>query len=172
MSTAHHNLSSFDSHALPSAKGMKAGIVVSEWNSGVTHALLEGALVFLQQHGVEEQDLVVTKVPGSFELPFGAQLLAEHSEVEAIICLGCVIQGETRHFDFVSQGVTEGVMRVSLDYHLPVIFGVLTTDTEAQALDRAGGRYGNKGTEAAVTAIRMIAFQRLLSGGQNTPLSE
>lgn len=172
MSTANHNLSTFDALTLPDASGMRIGIVVSEWNSGITNALLEGAIQLLRQAGIHDSDLMVYKVPGSFELPFGAQLFAEHTDMDAIICLGCVIQGETRHFDFVCQGVTEGVMRVSLDYHLPVIFGLLTTNTLEQALDRAGGKHGNKGTEAAVTALKMIVLQRSLAGDEGVAFTE
>jgi 6,7-dimethyl-8-ribityllumazine synthase len=172
MSTANHNLSTFDALTLPDASGMRIGIVVSEWNSAITNALLEGAIQLLRQAGIHDSDLMVHKVPGSFELPFGAQLFAEHTDMDAIICLGCVIQGETRHFDFVCQGVTEGVMRVSLDYHLPVIFGLLTTNTLEQALDRAGGKHGNKGTEAAVTALKMIVLQRSLAGDEGVAFTE
>lgn len=141
---------------------MRIGIVVSEWNEKVTGALAQGCIDTLKENGVEEEDLILRYVPGSFELPLGAQLLAENTDVDAVVCLGCVIQGETRHFDFVCQGVTEGVSRVSLDYSLPVIFGVLTTNDLQQAVDRAGGKHGNKGIEAAVTALKMIALQREL----------
>ncbi|HRY99189.1 MAG TPA: 6,7-dimethyl-8-ribityllumazine synthase [Bacteroidales bacterium] len=166
MSTAHQNLSSYDAATLPRAEGLRIGIVVSDWNVRVTGALLEGAVALLTAQGIAAKDLIIRRVPGSFELAFAAQLLAEHTDVEAILCLGCIIQGETRHFDFVAQGVTQGIGRVSLDYHLPVIFGVLTTETLEQALERSGGRHGNKGTEAAVTALRMIDLQRSLEVDQ------
>lgn len=151
---------------------MRIGIVVSEWNEKITAELLEGCRETLTLHQVQQEDILVKLVPGSFELPFGAQLLAENTDVDAIICLGCVIQGETRHFDFVCQGVTQGISQVSLDYSLPVIFGVLTTDTLEQAMDRAGGKHGNKGIEAAITALKMIELQWAMESDADEPLAE
>jgi 6,7-dimethyl-8-ribityllumazine synthase len=113
----------------------------------------------LKKHGINEKNIVVKHVPGSFELPLGAQFLAEYDDVDAVICLGCVIQGETPHFTYVCQGVTQGIVQLNLDYNIPFIFGVLTTETEDQAADRSGGKCGNKGDEAAITAIRMAALQ-------------
>jgi 6,7-dimethyl-8-ribityllumazine synthase len=157
---ATKNLSEYDINSVPTAEGMKFGIVVAEWNYQVTGALAQGAVDTLKKHGALDENIQVKHVPGTFELPLGGQFFAENSDVDAIILLGCVIQGETRHFDFICQGVTYGATKLNLDYNTPVIFGVLTTDNEQQALDRAGGRLGNKGDEAAVTAIKMVALQR------------
>ena len=159
MATSLKNLSKYDSNAIPNAEGLQFGIVVSEWNYEITGALLQGAIDTLLKHGVTEEDIVVKHVPGSFELSVGAQFMAEYTEVDAIICIGCVIQGETPHFNYICQGVTQGITNVSLDYNVAVVFGVLTTDTLEQAQDRAGGKHGNKGVEAAVTAIKMAVLQ-------------
>ena len=159
---ATKNLSDYDLSSVPSAKSMKFGIVVSEWNYQITGALAQGAFDTLVKHGALEENIIVKHVPGSFELTLGGQFLAEYTDVDAILLLGCVIQGETRHFDFICQGVTSGATKLNMDYNLPVIFGVLTTDNEQQALDRAGGKLGNKGDEAAVTAIKMVALQKSL----------
>ena len=137
---------------------MKFGIVVSEWNQEITAALLDGTLSTLRKHGVKQENIQILTVPGSFELPFGARVLAEQFNPNAVICLGCVIQGETRHFDYICQGVTFGITELNLDYDIPFIFGVLTTEDQQQALDRAGGKHGNKGDEAAVTALKMSAL--------------
>jgi len=139
---------------------MRFGIVVADWNPDVTHALLAGAETTLMRHGVSSEDIIVRHVPGSFELTLGAQFLAEYEDLDAVICLGCIIQGETPHFTYICQGVTQGITQLNLEYNIPFIFGVLTTYTHQQALDRAGGRLGNKGDEAAVTAIKMAALQR------------
>lgn len=156
------NLSENRGSALPSAGGMRFGLVVAEWNAEVTDALLHGAVDTLKHNGVDDQDIEVVHVPGSFELPLGGQLLAATGRFDAIILLGCVIQGETRHFDFICQGVTQGTMDLNLKFNLPFVFGVLTTGNQQQALDRAGGRLGNKGTEAALTAIKMVALKNNL----------
>jgi 6,7-dimethyl-8-ribityllumazine synthase len=158
MSTS--NLSTYDPGSIPDAAGMRFGIAVSDWNSEVTWALLEGTVKTLKLHGAEEIDIVIKHVPGSFELTLGAQFLAEYDDLDAVICLGCVIQGETPHFTYICQGVTQGITQLNLEYNIPFIFGVLTTNTQQQAADRAGGRLGNKGDEAAVTAIKMAALQR------------
>lgn len=132
------------------------GIVVAEWNDEVTGALYEGALKTLLNAGASQAQIVKKVVPGSFELSLGAQWLAQRQDIDAVICLGCVIQGETRHFDFICQACAIGITEVGLKYNKPVIFGVLTTDNQKQALDRAGGKHGNKGDEAAATAIKML----------------
>lgn len=150
----------YDPEFIPSAKGMLTGIVVSEWNTVITNALLEGAYSTLIKHGAKKQDIVVKYVPGSFELPLGAQFLFEYEDVDAVICLGCVIQGETRHFEFICNAVANGVLKVGLDYNAPAIFGVLTTNSIEQAMERSGGKHGNKGTEAAISAIKMFAFEQ------------
>lgn len=160
MATAYHNLSEYESDALPSAGNMRFGVVVSEWNPGVTEKLLEGVLGTLQAQGATPDNIIVCNVPGSFELVYGAKLLAEKANVDAVIALGSVVRGDTPHFDYVCQGVTQGISYLNAMQPVPVIFGVLTTDNMEQATDRAGGRYGNKGDEAAVTAIKMIALRR------------
>lgn len=160
---ATKDLSAYDASTVPSANRMKFGIVVAEWNWEITGALAQGALNTLVKHGVNEQDIEIHHVPGSFELPMGGQFLAETGRFDAILLIGCVIQGETRHFDFICQGVTQGAVDLNLKYNLPFIFGVLTTDNQQQALDRAGGIHGNKGDEAAITAIKMVDLKRRLS---------
>ena len=144
---------------VPSAHDMSFGIVVSEWNPEITDALLEGAYSTLIAAGAVADDIIVKYVPGSFELTLGAQFFAEYGDVDAIICLGCVVQGETPHFNYVCQGVTHGITEINLQYNLPVIFGVLTTNTQEQAKERAGGKHGNKGKEAAIAAIKMATLQ-------------
>ena len=153
------DLSAYNPNTVPSAKGMRFGIVVSDWNNEITWSLLKAAVDTLKKHGTIEQNIVVKHVPGSFELPLGGQFIAEYDDVDAVICLGCVIQGETPHFTYVCQGVSNGISSLSLEYNIPFIFGVLTTDTLQQAVDRAGGKHGNKGDEAAITAIKMAALQ-------------
>ena len=150
---ATQNLSKYSD--LPDASGMRVGIVVAEWNSDITFALRDGAIETLLAHGVKDSDIMLRYVPGSFELTAGAQMTAKKNIVDVIICIGCVIRGETPHFDYICQGVTMGLTQVSIKYEIPVVFGVLTTNNIEQALDRAGGKYGNKGVEAAVTAIKM-----------------
>jgi len=154
------NLSSYDPDTIPKANKMRFGVVVSDWNSEVTWSLLQGAVNTLKNHGAKDDNIIVKHVPGSFELTLGAQFLAEYDDLDAVICLGCVIQGETPHFTFICQSVTQGITQLNMEYNIPVIFGVLTTITQQQAVDRAGGKLGNKGDEAAVTAIKMAALQR------------
>lgn len=158
MATNFKNLSSYDPEQVPSARGMKFGIVVSEWNREITGSLLKACTETLLKQGAREEDLLIQWVPGSFELTYGAKRLAEDEEPDAVICLGCVIQGETRHFDYICDSVTYGITELNLSYDLPFIFGVLTTGNMEQARDRAGGKHGNKGTEAAITAIKMAAL--------------
>ncbi len=158
MATAYQNLSAYDFNSVPDASEMNIGIVVAEWNKTITEKLLEGACNTLEKHGVREKNIVIGRVPGSVELVFGAKRLAESKEVDAIIILGCVVKGETPHFDYVCNSVTQGITELNLMYDIPFIFGLLTTDNMQQAEDRAGGKYGNKGDEAAVTAIKMIDF--------------
>lgn len=158
MSTELKNLSSCNKDDVPSGEKGIFGIVVSEWNREITDNLLRGAVDTLMEHGVDDKDIYIRHVPGSFELPFGASTLLEKKRFDAIICLGCVIQGETRHFDFICDAVANGIMQVSLKEEIPVVFGVLTTNTLEQARDRSGGKHGNKGVEAAVTALKMAAL--------------
>ena len=158
MASSQKNLSDYTTDNLPDVSGKTFAVLVSEWNEGITHALADGARATLRQHGVPDDHVLVRTVPGSFELPLAAQKMASQEAVHAVICLGCVIQGETPHFDYVCQAVALGLKDVGLKYDKPVIFGVLTTSTLKQAQDRAGGKHGNKGDEAAITAIKMLAF--------------
>ncbi|PKP09683.1 MAG: 6,7-dimethyl-8-ribityllumazine synthase [Bacteroidetes bacterium HGW-Bacteroidetes-4] len=162
MATSLKNLSDYNMLLVADAGNMKFGIVVAEWNSEITEALYQGAYTTLLKHGAKEENIIRKYVPGTFELTLGAQLIAQNTDVDAVIVLGCVIQGETRHFDFICQGITQGITTLNMDYSMPFIFGVLTTDNQQQALDRAGGKHGNKGNEAAVTAIKMVSLQRSL----------
>jgi 6,7-dimethyl-8-ribityllumazine synthase len=156
------NLSAYDKQSIPSAANIRIGIVVSEWNETITQALLKGAFSTLLKHGAKQENIYLDYVPGSFELPLGAKLLLDAEDLDAVICLGCVIQGETKHFDFICNAVSNGIMQVALDFEVPVIFGVLTTNTLQQAIDRSGGKHGNKGDEAAISAIKMIALKNEL----------
>jgi 6,7-dimethyl-8-ribityllumazine synthase len=153
------NLSAFDPEEIPDAGKMCFGIVVSDWNKDITWSLLDGATETLRKHGVKKDSIITKHVPGTFELTLGAQFLAEYDDLDGVICLGCVIQGETPHFTYICQSVTYGITKLNLEYNIPFIFGVLTTNTHQQAADRSGGKHGNKGIEAAVTAIKMAALQ-------------
>lgn len=158
MATAYQNLSDYDFNSVPDGSEMTFGIVVAEWNKHITEKLLEGACNTLEKHGVKPENIYVKRVPGSFELTFGAKRMAETKDVNAVIVLGCVVRGDTPHFDYVCSGVTQGITELNLMYDIPFIFGLLTTDKMQQSEDRAGGKYGNKGDEAAVTALKMIHF--------------
>jgi len=158
MASAKKNLSTYNKKNMPSAKGISFGIVVSEWNASVTHALYEGCYNTLLKHGAKEDQIYTIQVPGSFELPVGAKMLLSRHNLNAVICIGCVIQGETKHNDYINNAVATGLTTLGVVSGKPVIFGVLTPNTEEQALERAGGKYGNKGVEAAATAIRMAAI--------------
>lgn len=146
--------------ACPSGRGMRFAIVVSEWNTEVTGRLLSGAQEALASNGVREGDVAVLQVPGSFELIAGSRIAKRQFKPDAIICLGCIVRGGTPHFDYVCQGTTQGLANLNAMQDTPVIFGVLTCDDQQQALERAGGSLGNKGTEAALTAIKMAALAR------------
>lgn len=152
------NLSEYSDRNTGGVQDKQFGIVVAEWNEPVTGALLEGAIETLLEQGANRENIKVHYVPGSFELSLGTQFMAQQDSVDAVIGLGCVIQGETRHFDFICDAVANGITNVGLKYNKPVIFGLLTTDTMQQALDRAGGKHGNKGEEAAITAVKMLKF--------------
>lgn len=160
MSSSLHNLSSYDAASVPSAEPFSFGIVVSEWNADITHALHEGCVRTLMEHGAKGENIHSVQVPGSFELPLGAQLLATNKKLDAVICLGCVIKGETPHNDYINRSVASALSQLSLVHTRPFIFGLLTPDTLEQAQDRAGGKHGNKGVEAAITAIRMAALKQ------------
>jgi 6,7-dimethyl-8-ribityllumazine synthase len=136
----------------------KFAIIVAEWNEEITEALYQGAVASLLQHGVKKQNIIRKNVPGTFELSLASLWMAEDKSIHAVISLGCVIQGETPHFDYICQAVSYGITEVNLKTKKPVIFGVLTTLNQKQAMDRAGGKYGNKGEEAALTAIKMLNF--------------
>ena len=158
MATAYQNLSEYDFNSVPDASNMSIGIVVAEWNKHITEALLEGACNTLERHGIKPENINIKRVPGSFELTYGAKLMAENSDLDAVIILGCVIQGDTPHFDYVCSSVTNGITELNLMHDIPFIFGLLTTNTMEQSEDRAGGKHGNKGDEAAITAIKMIDY--------------
>ncbi|MDR2834852.1 MAG: 6,7-dimethyl-8-ribityllumazine synthase [Bacteroidales bacterium] len=141
----------------------KIGIVVSEWNEQITANLAEAAIETLKKYNFSAEDIILKSVCGSFELPLGAKFLIEGREkVDAVICLGCVIQGETRHFDFICEAVSQGIMKLNLKYSIPVSFGLLTTNNLQQAIDRSGGKYGNKGDEATIAVLKMLYLKNEL----------
>lgn len=154
------NLSEYNADGVPNGKDFRIAIVAAEWNPQITDALLKGAVSTLRDNGVMKKNILVHRVPGTFELTTAANLLLARTTVDAVICIGCVIQGETRHFEFICQAVSQGITNVAVKHGRPVIFSVLTCDTMEQALDRAGGKHGNKGVEGAVTALKMIALDR------------
>ena len=158
MATALSNLSDYNTEDVPNANGLRIGLIVSQWNKEITHALYKGAVETLISHGVKDQDIITFHVPGSFELPFGASKMIDKHAPDAVIVIGSVIQGETKHFDFVCQATAQGVMDLNIQTQTPVIFCVLTDNTLQQAHDRSGGKHGNKGVEAAVAAIQMATL--------------
>ncbi|CAN5777684.1 6,7-dimethyl-8-ribityllumazine synthase [soil metagenome] len=159
MATALQNLSEDKLTTFPDIAGKRFGLVVAEWNKNITDALRQGACDTLIKHGALPEHIRCNRVPGSFELTLGAQFMAQSTDIDAVICLGAVIKGETKHDEYICHAVAQGITSVSLKYNKPVIFGVLTTNTLEQALDRAGGKHGNKGVEAAITAIQMLGLQ-------------
>lgn len=166
MATANHNLSNYDKATIPNAKDFRFGIVVSEWNSSITEGLWQGAFNALIDCGALKENIVRWNVPGTFELTYGAarmskSIYADSGMLDAIIVIGCVIQGETKHFDFVCEGVTQGIKDLNLKGDIPVIFCVLTDNNMQQSIDRSGGKHGNKGTEAAIAAIKMAELRKL-----------
>ena len=158
MSSIHKNLSIFSTVNLPNVSNKKFAIIIAEWNDEITEPLAKGAINTLLKYGALEENIIKAYVPGSYELSFGAQIFAQKPEIDAVIAIGCVIQGETRHNDYINHAVAGGLTQVSLKFNKPVIFGVLTPNTHQQALDRAGGKHGNKGDEAAITAIKMLGL--------------
>ena len=156
MSSALKNLSTLSFDRKSDISQYHIGIVVSEWNEEITEAMYNGALSTILSMGGKKEKIRRMNVPGSYELSLGAQHFAKHEQIDAVICIGCVIQGETKHFDFICNAVATGLTEVGLKYNKPIIFGVLTPDTMQQALDRAGGKYGNKGDEAGATAVKML----------------
>ena len=158
MATSLKSLSAHSSKNIQDISDKTFGIIVSEWNEDVTEALYSGAYQTLLENGAKKENIIRRNVPGSFELTLAAQWLAQEESIDAVICLGCVIQGETKHFDFICDAVAHGITNVGLKYNKPVIFGVLTPNTQQQAMDRAGGKHGNKCDEAAITAVKMLGF--------------
>lgn len=158
------NLSEYDPTTVPDGSKYRVGIVAAEWNPTITDALLEGARCTLEKQGVKQENIIVVRVPGTFELTTGCDLMLKNQQVDAVIGIGCVIQGETRHFDFICEAVSNGLTNLALKHEKPVIFSVLTTNNMEQAQERAGGKHGNKGTEGAITALKMIAMQRKMEG--------
>jgi len=160
MATANRNLSHYDKNTIPNAKDFRFGIVVSEWNDTITSNLHRGAVEALTENGVEEDNIISWDVPGSFELVYGSKRMIDTQNVDAVIAIGCVIQGETKHFDFVCEGVTQGIKDLNVITDVPVIFCLLTDNTLQQSIDRSGGKHGNKGTEAGIAAIRMAYLRQ------------
>lgn len=158
MATLFHNLNDYNPNEIPSASKMCFGIVVSEWNSEITSALLDGCVATLKKYGALDENIRIKSVPGSFELVYGARQMALRDELDAIIVLGSVIKGETPHFDYICQGVAIGISQINTTSNIPVIFGLLTTEDIEQARARSGGALGNKGDEYAITAIKMVKF--------------
>lgn len=159
MSSADKNLSVFSVENLPDVAEKRFALVVAEWNTEVTEALAQGAYDTLVQYGAKPEHILRGNVPGSYELTTAAFWYAQRADIDAVICIGCVIQGETKHNDYINHAVAQGLTNVSLKTNKPIIFGVLTPNTQQQALDRAGGIHGNKGDEAAITAIKMLGLQ-------------
>ena len=159
MASALKNLSDYDKSTLPNGEKFRIGVVVSDWNKHITHKLYEGCYETLTKHGVLEDNIETLQVPGAFELPSGATMLMKSKSVDAVICIGCVIKGETKHDEYINNAVAIGITNLGIATGKPVIFGLLTPNDEQQAKDRAGGKYGNKGVEAATTALRMIGVR-------------
>ncbi len=160
MATANKNLSSYSTENISNGADFQIGIVVSDWNDHITNRLMEGAITTLLENGVLESNIHIQRVPGAFELPLGAQYFCDRGDIDGAIAIGVVIQGETRHFDFVCSGTTQGLMDVMLKTNKPVAFCLLTDNHEQQSLDRAGGKHGNKGVEAAAACLQMISNKK------------
>ena len=160
MATENKNLSNYDKNTIPNAKNFRFGIVVSEWNETITEGLYNGAITALLDCGAVEENIIRWNVPGSFELVYGAQRMIVTQNMDVVITIGCVIKGETMHFEFVCEGVTQGIKDLNVQTDVPVIFCLLTDNTMQQSIDRSGGKHGNKGTEAAIAAIKMAELRR------------
>ena len=159
MATENKNLSQYDKNIIPNAESLRFGIITSQWNEQITYGMRNGAIETLKDCGAIDDNIFLWEVPGSFELVHAAKRMLDTTEVDAIIVIGCVIQGETRHFDFVCQGVTQGIAQLNAEQSkVPIIFCVLTDNTFQQSLDRSGGKLGNKGVETAITAIKMAVL--------------
>ena len=161
MSSKDQNLSEYSVN-LSGVEQLKIGIVVSDYNEGITHKLLDGCRKTLKKEGIVESNMKVIHVPGAFELPTGARMLDDKHNLDAVIVLGCVIKGDTKHDEYISQAVATGLMQLAVMRSKPFIFGVLTPNTQEQAVERAGGKHGNKGIEAAVTALKMASLKKEL----------
>jgi 6,7-dimethyl-8-ribityllumazine synthase len=161
MATENKNLSNYDKDTIPNAKDFRFGIVVSDWNNEITNGLFNGAKAALLDCGALPENIVRWNVPGSFELIFGSKKMIETQQVDCVIAIGCVIKGETMHFEFVCEGVTQGIKDLNINYDVPTIFCLLTDNSMQQSLDRSGGKHGNKGTEAAIAAIKMVDLNRI-----------
>lgn len=162
MATANRNLSEYNKDFVPNGADYKIGIVVSEWNENITLNLLEGAKQALLDNGVTEENIHVHFVPGAFELPLGSKMLLESMFLDGVVAIGCVIQGETKHFDYVCEAATSGIAQLNLQYDKPVSFCLLTDNNMQQSIDRSGGKHGNKGTECAIACMKMINMKRTL----------
>ena len=163
MASAEKNLSTYNPENIPNAEFMKFGIVVSEYNEDITIPLLNGCMETLLAHKAKQDNIRVVYIPGAYELPSTADMMLRYYRIDAVICIGCVIKGETRHDEYINHAVAQGLIQVSLNHHIPVIFGLLTPNNRQQAMDRAGGKYGNKGVEAAASAIKMAYINLKLS---------
>jgi 6,7-dimethyl-8-ribityllumazine synthase len=168
MSDKKKNLSEYKAENIPSGKGLKIGVVVSNWNKDITSELLDGCIATLLKHNVEETGITIIHVPGTYELSSGASLLFQKDKFDGVVCLGCVIKGDTRHDEYINSAVAHGLTTLSLKVNRPVIFGVLTTENKQQAVDRSGGSHGNKGIEAAITVLQMAELFRNFQGHQKT----
>ena len=162
MATALRNLSEYNKDFVPNGADYKIGIVVSEWNENITFNLLKGAKQALLENGVKEENIHIHTVPGAFELPLGAQLLLEATFLDGVVAIGCVIQGETKHFDYVCSAATNGIAKLNLKYNRPISFCLLTDNTLQQSIDRSGGKHGNKGVECAIACMKMIDLKKSL----------
>mgnify|MGYP003948650397 CR=1 FL=1 len=160
MATVNRNLSKYNKDLVPNGNQFKIGIVLSEWNSQITENLAKGAIETLEANHVCSNNIHIHYVPGTFELPLGTQYMAEYTDVDGIIAIGTVIQGETKHFDYVCEGATKGLMDVNLKYNIPVSFCVLTDNNIQQSIERSGGKHGNKGVECAIACLKMIALKK------------
>jgi 6,7-dimethyl-8-ribityllumazine synthase len=166
MATEGKDLSNIESITISSPNKIKIGIVVSSWNNNITERLKEGAINALTSSGIIKDNIQIHYVPGTFELPLGAQYLLDRNIVDGVICIGCVIQGETKHFDYVCQGATNGIMSIGLRFNKPATFCVLTDQNEQQSIDRSGGKHGNKGVECAISCLKMIELKKSMNSSE------
>ncbi|MFT6150426.1 MAG: 6,7-dimethyl-8-ribityllumazine synthase [Saprospiraceae bacterium] len=168
MASALKNLSDYNEANIPSVEGQKFGIIVADYHTDITYALYEACHATLLKHGAKEEDIHTVQVPGTYELPTGARMLAQSKSLDAYICLGCVIKGDTPHNDYINSAVANALMTMSVSSGKAFIFGVVTPNTHQQAVDRSGGKHGNKGIEAAIAAIRMVDLKKSLGGKKST----